>query len=659
MLIAASAVLLALGVLAYRRSFMAGGSAWLLGLRVLVLLLFASVLVGAILGRSWTVRPKKVAVMLDVSQSMTAVKVDSAAAAAAQAFPVPQGVRREEWTFADTAAEVRSQSAEARTQNGRTRLALALKVVGKSKPGAVVLLSDGQENGDGDAAAVARENGVPVYVVGFGGLRRQNLAIEQVTAPAVVYAGETTDVSVRVGAAGFADAKARVRLAGQSQEIGLSAEMAEQDVAFKVVFDKPGRRALEARADSLPDESNYADNVRTVVVDVKPARVRVAYVTNRPGTGTRMMTRALAADPRIEVIEDVSIAGALKPVAGTVDVFILDNVVEAGNADALKQIGEQVLAGAGLLVLAGPEFQPGPELAKVLPGKVQGTQAGPFTPEVAGEGRVMPWFGAGGVDLARVPPFTGARLLAGQQAGVWVVAKEKELPLVVAARAGRGKVVYVAAWPLWRWGFGPDQGPVTGTALSAFAAGVARYLAERDTSPFRLDADKPGYLGGEPVHLVLRAIGPDGRPWTGLNSALRVTAENDSAPGNPAPMTEAGPGVYEFTLDAIGAGTWRATAEVRQGDSLLGRVATGFAVAEQSVEFANTGMNEQLLRQIAEASGGRFFRPESLPGAGFEMTLGSYRRSFRFDPRRAAWVYAAIAVLAGLEWFLRRRRGLL
>jgi len=64
-------------------------------------------------------------------------------------------------------------------------------------------------------------------------------------------------------------------------------------------------------------------------------------------------------------------------------------------------------------------------------------------------------------------------------------------------------------------------------------------------------------------------------------------------------------------------------------------------------------------RFLAEASGGRFFRPESMPGSGFEMALGSYRRSFRIDPRRAAWVYAAIALLAGLEWFLRRRRGML
>ena len=83
MLIAVSAILLVLGVLAYRRPLAgqvqrgkdkgqrAEGAA-LLALRVVVLLMFASIFVGAVLSKVWTVRPKRVAVLLDVSESMNA-----------------------------------------------------------------------------------------------------------------------------------------------------------------------------------------------------------------------------------------------------------------------------------------------------------------------------------------------------------------------------------------------------------------------------------------------------------------------------------------------------------------------------------------------------------------------------------------------------------
>jgi hypothetical protein len=94
---------------------------------------------------------------------------------------------------------------------------------------------------------------------------------------------------------------------------------------------------------------------------------------------------------------------------------------------------------------------------------------------------------------------------------------------------------------------------------------------------------------------------------------------------------------------------------------VLGTAATEFAVAEQALELANTGMNEGLLRAISEASGGKFFAPESLATGvgGNPIALGTYQRRFVFDPRRAVWAYVFVALLAGLEWFLRRRRGLL
>ncbi len=251
----------------------------------------------------------------------------------------------------------------------------------------------------------------------------------------------------------------------------------------------------------------------------------------------------------------------------------------------------------------------------------------------------------------------------------------------------------MAAYPLWRWGFGPEEKPEQGTPLSTFVAGVVRYLAERDTSPFWLEANPPDLYQGQPVRLVMRAVAPDGTPWSGLSVMVQVVrdtmdtvvrpksevrrqnAEGRSEDQRPAtatmPMTETSAGVYEATVEALGPGRYRAVATAENGDSpperstrgtapvFLGRATTEFVVAEQALELANTGMNEGLLRAMSEAGGGRFFRSDSLPRDGVAITLGSYQRRFVFDPRRAVWAYVLIALLAGAEWFLRRRRGLL
>jgi hypothetical protein len=737
-LVLVSAILLVLGVLAYRRTISdfrlqiadSGnrrrtrvGGAGLLVLRLVVLLLFAAVFVGAVFTRVWTERPRRVAIVLDVSESMSAVGAESAAAAVAEAFPLPTGAAQQSWAFGDTArpiSDFRLQIADSQNTE-RTRIGAALKTVGKTRPGAVVLLSDGQDNGEMDPVAAAHDIGVPVYAVGFGGVARRNAGVEQVLLPAVVYSGETVEVRVRVMAAGFPDEKTQVRLRGETKEVVLGQAMAEQDVPFRLVFDKPGRQVIEARLDSLTEESNYADNTRSVTVDVRPGRLRVVYVTNRPGPGTRMMLRALAGDERIEVESLVAVSGAMSDERGALkaertDVFILDDVVETGGPEVWQSIADRVRAGAGMLVLAGPDFQPGQSIGGVLSGVggrgsgVGGEMKGSFTPELTAEGGVLPWFDREAIDLGAVPPFaevrpmnvaggptgTGDSLRAGTvpERAVWLVAQENSsIPLVLAGKAGKGKFVYVAAYPLWRWGFGPEEKSEQATSLSGFVTGVVRYLAERDTSPFWLQVDRPDLYRGQPVRLTLRAVAPDGRPWTGLNAIVRVTAETtDSVPRansesrnqNPevrsqaqkpetvtVPMTETGAGVYEATIEALGPGRYQAVATVGNGDSpperstrgivsvFLGKATTEFAVAEQALELANTGMNEGMLRAISEASGGRLLSSDSLPRDGSEIVLGSYQRRFAFDPRRAVWAYVLIALLAGAEWLLRRRRGLL
>ena len=583
-----------------------------------------------------------------------------------------------------------------------------------------------------DAVEAARGLGVPVYAVGFGGRAERNVSIGQIVLPAVVYSGETVAVQVRVAAAGFGTEeepprtprapsgqgaeKARIRLRGQEQEVPLGTGTSEQDVKFKLAFDRSGRQVVEARADSLVDESNYADNRRSVTVDVKPGRVRVAYVTNRPGPGTRMILRALEDDERIEVVRDVAVTGgvslenwgqSLGAAASdslrdsprfpghvpAVDVYLLDDVVETGSPEVWKAIADRVQAGAGALVLAGPDFQPGANISRLVNGTLGRAQTGTFTPELTAEGALLPWWGAArdfgesgtgseAFDLGRVPPFAGQRGLGHDpnlrdsvmsRRTAWLVAQENKSPLVIAGKAGKGRVVYVAAYPLWRWGFGPDERPETGTPLSIFLSGVVRYLAERDTSPFRLQAEKEQLYHGQPVRLELRAVAPDGRPWTRLNVMLSVVQDTNpklqtSSPTPPlgtrhsplvAPMTENGDGVYQATLEALAPGSYRAVATIGTSDTVLGHAAAGFAVAEQSLELAATGLNEGLLEGIAQASGGRYYAADSLPRDGAEIALGSYQRRFTFDPRRAVWAYVLIALLAGVEWFLRRRRGLL
>lgn len=636
-------------------------ASWLLVLRLAVVILLAAILLDHVLSFHWQVRPRRVVVLVDRSLSMTFGRADTLARYAARVFPLPPELRKEFWEFGDTARRVPGlgSSPEPDKSDRRTRLGAALGTAVRTRPAAVVLLSDGQDNGGLDPVQVAKSGAVPVYAVGCGTTGLRNVEVVRLDAPPVAHAGDTVAVTGLIRYAGFRGEQVVARVGVRTAQAILGAESAEQELRFKLAFERPGRHLIQFQVDSLPDEFSYADNVSETGIEILPNRTRVAYLTNRPGPQTRFLIDILRKEPRIELLEVIQTGATAARVSDSaeVDVFILDGMYEPGWYSesgywAVGGIVQRVRQGAGALVLAGPDFVPAAGLTGLLPSAAGvGRRQGSFTPALADAGRAFSWLA--GIGFDKVPPFGEVFDPAiDSDAKVWVMAGEPERPVVVAYRTGKGRVVYVSGYPLWRWGFGADVLSGGNSPLSLFVTGVVRYLAEKDRVPFQLSSNKPAYYAGETVRLTLRALSPDGSAWTGLDVAVAIDS------GMPVPMRERTTGVYEAEYAALGAGIHAAQAEVSHNNSVLGRAAVSFVVSERELELARTGLDRTLLESVAVASGGQYFRWDSLPAEGFEMARASFRRGLAFEPRRSPWAYVLIAVLLGVELMLRRRRGL-
>ncbi len=664
MAIAASVILLVLAILAYARHLRQAG--WLLALRLLVVLLLAAILLDLVLDREWTRRSNTAVLLLDRSLSMTVAGADSVGRSVADRLQLPAGVRRRDWVFGDSARPTGDGSSVPDSLfAGRTRLAAALKTVSRVRPGAVVVVSDGQDNGEEDPVGLARSAGVPVYTIGCGRSAGPNLAITDLAVPDDVYAGETVLVAVRVSATGGRDpvgARSAARLGGASRELSFAPGGGDLDVEFRTAFPSAGVRPVRVAVDSLPGESDLSDNVRETAVRVRPGRVRVRYVTNRPGPGTRLLGTALRADPRVELGAAATLVGPVsagESLAG-IDVLVIDGMDEpAANGDALRRLVEHVEQGAGALVIAGPDFRAGPLLQRLL-----GLAAAP----AAGAGSYAPALGPGGrflnalagIDFGRLRPFDRFfRATPPAGADVWLADSASGAALVWARAAGRGRVVFVAGEPLWRWGFADQRAgdapePETSSPLEVMLGVVLRYLTEAPARQFELSADRASYYSSQPVRLSLRARVPDGGPWSGLD--VRMALDSGAAD---IPMTEVRDGSYEGRLSALGPGERRVAATVRLGDSILGSAGTEFAVLQQQLEYARTGLNRDLLVRLAEAGGGRYYEADSVPANGIELATAPARYRLRFQPRRSPWTYAVLVLLFGLELVLRRRKGLM
>lgn len=667
MIIAISFILLILTFFLYLRESGTKGNYWLLVLRLLVVLLLGWIGVGKVLTLQWNRQPRRVVFLVDRSQSMEMAGVDTVVD---QVLTLLQerikGVKQEVWWFGDTAIKSGQRDEVVKLGKERTRLGKALEVVGQTNPGAIVLLSDGQDNGERAVIPVVQRLTAPVYAVGFGAKGGRNLTIEELELPAVVYARDTFRIRVRLASSGFANQeRCRLRLDGQTKEVPLGAAWSEQDVFFQMVFTESGRKTVQVIGESLPGELSYQDNRRSGSVEVKPARLAIFYITNHPGPQTRFIRRALEKDPRLDVKAAIKVTGGFsseRRALDSADVFIVDGAEEMPrDKEFWSALRERVEKGAGVLVLAGDAFQAGEQLERLLPVKGGKLMRGEWTPASTEPGLFLPWLRENGVNLSSVPPFNSIWMgtVEDERATVWMTAQENQAPILVAGRTGKGKVVYLAAYPLWRWGFLADAPPDKLTPLDIFLSGIVRYLSEKDTGQFIIETDALSYLTGERITLTLQAQRPDATPWEGLDARAVV---KDSGGGSfDVPMQETGFGRYKTEIDGLAPGRYFVYIEVREQDRLMSKAGpVEFRVTEESVEMTQLGLNQDLMSRIALLSGGWFVKAESIDEVDtLEFQLGVYHKRFSVDPRRSLIIYGLLAALFGTEIVLRRQRGLL
>jgi hypothetical protein len=77
-------------------------------------------------------------------------------------------------------------------------------------------------------------------------------------------------------------------------------------------------------------------------------------------------------------------------------------------------------------------------------------------------------------------------------------------------------------------------------------------------------------------------------------------------------------------------------------------------------ELADLSANRELLEQLATASGGKVYTPETINTLPEELTAraATHEVTRRLPARRSWWLLGVVAVLLGIEWGLRKWSGL-
>jgi hypothetical protein len=590
---------------------------------------------------------------------------------------------------------------------GNTALGGALEAIaarqGSRPVGGVLLISDGVNTVGADPVGEARNTGIPIYPIHVGGDQAPaEVKILQVRSNPIAFAGEPTPIEVELASTGMAGEAVEVRIEDQgrvlaSEKLTLGAGVGvERAVRLDVRPRIPGRRRYEVRLVGVEDPVPQNDQ-RSVAVQVQERKTRVLVLEGRLDWDHTFLRRTLSADSTFAyrfLISDrsgrwvpASARGAPPDGPGNLNDYaavILGELPEGAlDARFYANLARYVERGGGLLVLGGREgiarLRTG-SLARLLPAEVSSRapsqRALPVRVEVAGLTHPVTSLRDRPAHTERIwsslPPIWPSpdRLRPKPQSSVLLsfVDASGDEPALVVGFAGEGKAALLAAHDFWRWEF-LVRGAATeaADAFGDFTLRIVRWLAEptvRDR--FLAEPVRGVFQNGEAPEFQARVWDDSYQPVSDARIELRVVPADSNLAALGAETIELRPrgfeGNYAGRSQPLAPGGYRFIAEAFGAEDArpLGRVESSFWVDENGPEFLRLNPDRGTLEQIARASGGK-----ATDAAGIGEIIAKLPDVVRKTGRIREielWnhlaLFIAFVVVLSIEWFLRRRRGM-
>jgi uncharacterized membrane protein len=580
--------------------------------------------------------------------------------------------------------------------------------------GAVVLLSDGGQNSsdlgssgiNSETLTALHNRRIPVHTIGYGEERPvRDVEIEEVNVEPKAVTGARVACVVSLTQFGYTGQTARVTVRDgekllAARDIALGPEGRIQSEALFFPAGAAGAKNLVFSIDPLPREENLSNNAVTQPLLVTDARRRILYIEGEPRWEYKFIRRAEDDDSSMQVVSMLRTSENKIYRQGINDPSELAEgfptrpeelfgyagiIIGSVGVDFFTPLQQELLReyvdrrGGGILFLGGrsslsdggwgasslsellPTFlPPGRNNFHRNPATVELTSAGvdsPITrllddPQKNAERWKKLTYLADYEDAGSPKP--GATVLASMNAG------RRKLPLLVTQNFGHGRTAVLATGGTWRWQMSEALGD---PSHDLFWRQLLRWLVA--DSPGPVSASMPERLLSDEgrvqisaqirdrqfqpapdAHVTAHIIGP-----SDLNAVLDLTPVQ-GAPGTfQSDWTASKPGSYLAEVTAYSAGS---------APQELGRDVLTFARQDGVAESFHTAQNRTLLEQLAEQTGGRYWKPGELKTLPRDISYSEAGVSVRST--KELWnmpiVFLLLAGLPIVEWLLRRKWGI-
>ena len=595
-----------------------------------------------------------------------------------------------------------------------TNLASALDAAREDLAGVpvagLVMVTDGADNGGRpltEALVPLQAAGVPVFTVGLGEeAMSPDIELGRVEMPRAVLQGSSLLVDVVVSQVGFGRRTVPVIveedhqiLAQEDVELGPEGEPVVARVHFRL--EDPGPRRVTFRIPTQEGERVERNNERTLQIEVRGAREKILYFEGEPRFEVKFLRRAVEDDENLQVVllqrtaeskflrlavdDSTELEFGFPTTREELYTYrgLIIGSTEASffTHDQLQMIADFVSErGGGLLFLGGGRSfaeggwagTPVEEVLPVVLGEPQGGPDGFFaevavTPTQAGRTHPAVQLGEVGDDneelWSALPAVTTVNPISGVRAGATALLTGSSPDLardqVVLAhqRYGRGKALALTVQDSWLWQMIP---PLEDLSHETFWKQLLRWLVDGVPDPVMAVTDVERVEPGERVRLQVSVADSSFIEVNDASVTARITSPTGRVDSLPAEWTVERDGEFAVTFVPTEMGEYDIEVIADRDGAALGSDLTYLTTAPSDEEYFGAGQRTQLLRRIANETGGRYYTAEtasSLP-EDIEVTGAGVTLVQELDLWDMPALFFLMLVLMGAEWGYRRARGL-
>ena len=551
----------------------------------------------------------------------------------------------------------------------------------------ITIISDGEYTTGNNPLYKAEQFGIPIFTIGIGdSSSRKDVEILRVLNSDLLYVNNPAEILTTIKNTGYQNQSVKLELTVEGElldqkNVTLS-ETGLQTESLSFTPKSSGEKKLILSISSLDGEFTLANNKIVKYVNVLSDKIRILMVSSSPSPDFSFIKNVIEQEDNFAVssIVETSNGKFLNEVnysnIDSADIFFL---IGFPSASSQKELADKIFN--KINIDKTPYFfvlSPGTDVSRFLSSDSQSSFSVHQTANYFRE--VQPEINQQNNEVSLIKKDPEERLSwqnlppVIQLTGIYQAKPESKVlafvklnnkvtdqPLIITRNFSSSRSISVLAGNIWKWKLQTVK--KENHLFDSFITNSVKWLnSADDIKRIKINTLRKSYSQGEPVDFVARVFDESLNPLEDAEVNVDISSGKNKYDLS---LQNIAPGIYEGSININEKGDFNFNGQVSLNGSQIGKDNGSFNIGEIDLEFLNPRMNYEFLNLLSQSTHGEFFLPNEFDNYERKISAvisGSSKEKIvtsEINFWSSEWLLGLVVLLFSLEWFLRKRFGML